>query len=135
MPCRSDYLEPNSREIALSKVCCVLDELADKHIKENWWNGYHPKAYGVGVGLLEADAWTVAACKKCRREEASGNMQNHSLELQMWWREHKKADKAREEAEEKAKTNKKHVKAIRALIKDYLKKHAINSESVEIRIR
>lgn len=135
MPCRSDYMEPTAHEVALSQVCCVLDELADKKVKESWWNGNHPKVYGKGISRSEADAWTAEACKQCRNEEASGNIQNHSLELQMWWREHKKKDKAREEAEEKAKTTKKHVKAIRALIKDYLEEHDISSESVEIRIR
>jgi hypothetical protein len=135
MPCRSDYMEPNEHEVALSQVCCVLDELAAKKVKESWWTGEHPKVYRKGISRLEADAWTAEACKKCRNEEASGNLHNHSLELQLWWREHKKKDKAREEAEEKAKTAIKHVKAIRALIKDYLKEHDISSESVEIRIR
>jgi len=131
MPCRSDYAEPTAREIALSKVCCVLDELDNKRVKESWWLGYHPKVYCASLSNQQADDLTAEACKLCRNEENSGNIQNHSLELQFWWREHKKKDKSREQKDKEKEKKLKHIEALRALVEDYLNEHKID---VDIRI-
>lgn len=81
MPCNSDYLEANDYERELSRVACLLDELDGKPIDQSHWRGsagpYHPAVYS-----------------RCITKEDADRM--YSLEMQMWWRDHQAADKARQ---------------------------------------
>lgn len=94
MPCNSDYMEADEREINESRVLCLLDELAGKKWKPEWWRGYHPKAYCKPSSL---DARVAALCKALQNVD----VKKYSLEMQIWWRDHQAADKARLEEEQK----------------------------------
>ena len=99
MPCNCDHLMPNQYEKESSKVACFLDEIDGKPFNENHWSGNHPKAYGHSKS--DCDALTSELCKHLQKNDVS----QYSLEMQIWWRDHKKADKKRitKELEEKKK--------------------------------
>jgi hypothetical protein len=97
MPCRCDYLEPNSREIEMSKVLALLEEFE---------TGTLPGFYGVGTyqpvynhtsqeGLDKATADLCSRLQQISKED----LKEKSLEMQMWWRDHQMADKKRLEEE------------------------------------
>jgi hypothetical protein len=87
MPCESGYLAANDYEVRMSQVACLLEELDGKPIDREHWGGYHPRVY----------------CKARQGElveELCGRLQKldvtkYSLEMQIWWRDHQKADKER----------------------------------------
>jgi hypothetical protein len=92
MPCSSNYMEASGKEIALSKVACLLDELAGKPINPTHWRGFHPAVYNQ---TLDGDDLVAELCRRLQDEDVT----KHSLEMQMWWRDHQAADKARLEHE------------------------------------
>jgi len=81
MPCRSDYLEPTIREKESLKVISFLKELGDDVTE-------YDKSYGR-LGQLHKD--TARLCQLCQSIDVS----NYSLELQIWWRDHKERDAKR----------------------------------------
>ena len=98
MPCRSDYLEAHPLEIEASRVECLIDQLNDGgEIDTGYWAGYHPRVYNRGLGREELDKLTARLCNELQ----SVDVTKYSLELQIWWRDHQKADKLRAEAERK----------------------------------
>lgn len=89
MPCNSDYLDPSHYERALSQVACLLDELNGKpEIDPDHWRGYHPKIYNR---VFDGNSLVSELCARLQSEDVS----TRSLEMQIWWRDHLKADKAR----------------------------------------
>jgi hypothetical protein len=92
MPCNSDYMDASGKEIALSQVACLLDELRGKPINREHWRGYHPAVYNKG---LDGDSLVSELCAKLQNEDVT----KYSLEMQMWWRDHQEADAKRLEAE------------------------------------
>jgi hypothetical protein len=99
MPCNSDYMEASGKEIALSRVACLLDELDGKPLNPSHWGGYHPAVYNkgdvAGVGGTAGDAMVSELCSRLQAIDVT----KYSLEMQMWWRDHQAADKARIEHE------------------------------------
>jgi LPS O-antigen subunit length determinant protein (WzzB/FepE family) len=94
MPCDGEYLNADQREIELSRMFCLLEELDGKEeIDKNHWSGYHPRAYGNRSESLNSVASLL--CERLRGIDVS----RYSLELQMWWRDHKIADRKRLEEE------------------------------------
>lgn len=91
MPCNSDHLEPFNRELELSRVACLLDELKGITWNKSSWNGYHPKVYNQHISKSVADGMIAELCKKIRQIDVS----EYSLELQIWWRDHQKVDALR----------------------------------------
>jgi len=92
MPCRSDYMEPTARERENKRVAGFLHEV-----------GLRPEykqvgQYGVQEGL---DSLTALLCTWCKANDVT----TKSLELQIWWRDHKKIDEARERREQKLSGN------------------------------
>lgn len=94
MPCNSEHMNPTTYERDLSRVACLLDELAGKKWERSHWDGYHPRVYcksdrGVGDQMVRelCDALQDRDVTQC------------SLEMQIWWRDHQAADKARCERE------------------------------------
>ena len=79
---------------------CLLEELEGKAIDPSCWDGYHPKVYNQQVN---GDALVHSLCEKLQQV----NVKDYSLEMQVWWRDHQKADAARLEKEIKAKATKK----------------------------
>ena len=55
------------------------------------------RIYGVSTDVVKAD--TESLCELCQQIEARNELSSYSLELQMWWREHKKLDLKRKEQE------------------------------------
>lgn len=104
MPCNSDYMEPSPGEVNYSRVLCVLGELNGDKVGRDWWRGYHPLIYNRGMTKAVMDEKTAEACEGCRK--LGSRISNKSLELQMWYREHKEADLERREREIEAKRNK-----------------------------
>lgn len=92
MPCNSDYLRANTKEIELSRVACLLDELDGKPIDPAHWGGYHPRVYCKSI---DGDALVAELCGKLQDKDVTA----YSLEMQMWWRDHQAADKLRVERE------------------------------------
>lgn len=113
MPCRSDHMEANAREIYLSRVLCHHDELDGKpDYPASWYRGYHPRVYSKPVSDEEANGWVEHLCSRCQKIDVT----KHSLELQMWWRDHQAADAKREqEGQESAELEEKRQAALAKL--------------------
>ncbi len=112
-------MDPTQSELNLATVLQLLDELKTGKLPENFPNGFDNRAYGKGETELqkELDKRTAELCKKLQKTDVT----KYSLELQMWWRDHKKADKERiEKYLEKKKTNADKKKAL-AKLSDYEK--------------
>ncbi len=92
MPCYAGYMEPEQRELNASRVYCLLDELDGKPWKESHWNGYHPNAY---CRKFDLDALVASLCARLKNVDVT----KHSLEMQIWWRDHQRADAEREARE------------------------------------
>jgi hypothetical protein len=87
-------MNANGREKALSQVVCLLDELGGKpEIDSRHWQGYHPNVYNNSN--VCGDALVAELCEKLQGEDVT----KRSLEMQIWWRDHQKADKQRLERE------------------------------------
>lgn len=95
MPCNSDYLSPQRTEIEMSRVLCLLDELNGRQWSKEQWAGLHGGAYGQNLQKRQRDALVAKLCQRLQ----SVDVTKYSLELQMWWRDHKEADKKRVEQE------------------------------------
>jgi hypothetical protein len=115
MPCNSDYLAANGIEKEMSKVACLLDELVGKPIDEGYWKGYHPDVYNSHLSKEEQDEMVKELCYKLQKV----NVSDYSLEMQIWWRDHKKADKQRIEAELKSIKQEKERQAALEKLTDY----------------
>jgi hypothetical protein len=100
MPCQSEYLRSDDSEKRLSRLFILLDEIhtgvtPDPHSSD--WDGYDSRVYNKSIDQEQADRLTIELCEYCRNHDIS----NHSLELQIWYREHKKSDERRLEIEKK----------------------------------
>lgn len=94
MPCNSDYMNASQLEIELSRVACLLEELDGTPINPSHWRGYHPAVY-CRLSSVDADKIVAELCSRLQDTDVT----KYSLEMQMWWRDHQKADKARLEME------------------------------------
>lgn len=86
MPCDNSYQNPSPREQESARVIRFLQEIGLPHGKPH-------ECYG-NVGTLDAD--TRRLCTWCKDHRTE--IKDHSLEFQIWWRDHQKADVARAEA-------------------------------------
>jgi len=92
MGCRSDYMEPNHREVESRKVIELMSDVGIFLGSVPYYGNTH-----------QLDSHTKSLCEFCQVNDIS----KYSLELQMWWRDHKLADEKRTKAEvSEAKTNK-----------------------------
>lgn len=92
MPCNGDYLEPNNIEVELSKVYQLLDELNGKKLSKDYGDGFDKRVYDKGFEKKDLDEKVKELCSRLKKEP---NVTKYSLELQIWWRDHKKADAKR----------------------------------------
>lgn len=119
MPCNSDHMYPNPNEVIASQCLTILDELNGKKFNKDNYKGYHPDAYNVGITKKGCDSFTAQVCERLTEIEKQQDIRKYSLELQMWWRDHKEVDKKREEKEkEKLKREKLKKKALSKLTKE-----------------
>jgi hypothetical protein len=91
MPCNSDYMNATQHEINLSVVYGLLDEINTGKLPENFGDGYDKRTYSIGLSKEHLDEKTEELCSKLQNTDVS----KFSLEMQIWWREHQKADKDR----------------------------------------
>ena len=116
MPCNSDYLESDHKEVEMSHVCCLIDELdGQQSINRSHWDGYHPNVYNKHLSQRSQDKLVDKLCKRLQRRDVT----KLSLEMQIWWRDHQKADKARLQEEMKQLKDKKLRKAALAKLSPY----------------
>lgn len=96
MPCRCDDYEQPKLNHELSKVCCLLQEIDHGNFDVyDYWGGTHPTVYNRNISNDKADDLTSELCAKIQKIEKESELSNYSLELQIWWRDHKKQDKLR----------------------------------------
>lgn len=100
MPCNSDYMEANQSEKNLSVVYGLLDELENGKLPTNFGDGYDKRVYNRHLSKEHLDEKTGELCSKLQNTDVS----KLSLEMQIWWRNHQKADKERLEKEIKDKS-------------------------------
>jgi len=101
MPCNSDHMKASSQEVELGKVYLLLDELDGKELTDVLWDsaGYDKRVYDIS-SKVTLDKQTALLCSKLKKVK---DIKKYSLEMQMWWRDHQKADKMRLEAEKREK--------------------------------
>lgn len=103
MPCQSDYLAPNEFEREGVRAWLVYDEIkTNKRISpKEWASCTDRRAYGNWeFQKKDLDNLTANICKDLS-QWSKFSLQAATLELQMWWRDHQKADRAREQREKK----------------------------------
>ena len=100
MPCKSDHMEPNKEETALSKVLAFLDEIKTGKLSPSAFAGGHRGAYNK-ASKEKMDKKTAELCGILKETDVT----KYSLEMQMWWRDHQKFDKQRKASERKRKAS------------------------------
>lgn len=92
MACNCDHMEPTRSEIKLSRLACVLDELNGLHVRQSYWNGYHPKVYSQTYDRYASDLNAEKLSQEVIEEvEKREDMSDLSLECQMWIRDYKRS--------------------------------------------
>ena len=94
MPCNSDYMEPTKMEYNLSEVYALLHELDKGKLPRGFRKGSYidKRAYNNAT----KDLLDKKVSEHCSRLKTVKNVKKYSLEMQMWWRDHQKADRKRE---------------------------------------
>jgi len=91
MPCNSDYMRANPIEISLSVVYGLLDEIKTGKLPKDFGSGYDQRIYNKGFSKNHLDKKTEELCTLLQNLDVT----KHSLELQIWWRDHQNADRER----------------------------------------
>jgi hypothetical protein len=84
-------MDATQHEKNLSVVYGLLDEIKTGKLPKNFGDGFDERTYNMGFSEDHLDKKTRELCKKLQKLDVS----KYSLEMQMWWRDHQKADKAR----------------------------------------
>lgn len=101
MPCNCDYMEPNEREINHAKIIALIEELDTNILPKYFYNTTASKVYNnTNNEKFNNDGRIL--CSRLKNV----NVNNYSLEMQIWWRDHQKADEIRLKKEEDEKQNK-----------------------------
>lgn len=92
MACNCDHMEPTQTEIKLSRLACVLDELNGVHVRQSYWNGYHPKIYSQTYDRYASEGNAEKLAEEVIEEvKKRQDVSDLSLECQMWIRDYKRA--------------------------------------------
>lgn len=101
MPCNSDYLEASHDEREIGRMYLVHDEIFnDVRITPKKWQdaGYDKRVYNKvdhgPVAKARRDKMVREICESLSVLSID-NIQRLSLEAQLWWRDHQKADRER----------------------------------------
>ncbi len=97
MPCDASHCEPHGLEKEVSRVASLYDAVVSKRpLNTHHYEGYHPCVYSKGRDRIQvvADDITNRLCTWCKNNDVT----KECLELQIWWRDHQAADKAKEDA-------------------------------------
>lgn len=120
MGCRSDYMEPNSREQesvnVLGHLIFVYTQLQDFETAEEYLKRKKKTGYG-DVANLDKDTATLCTILKGFKPATENTIVYNGRDpdarkLADWWDKHKKADQQREEREATNKRNQELVEAI-----------------------
>ena len=103
MPCNGEYMNPHEREKNLSVIYGLLDELKTGKLPKNFGDGYDERIYNKGLSQEHLNEKTEELCGILQNTDVS----KFSLEMQIWWRDHQKADKKRLSQESKEEARKK----------------------------
>lgn len=98
MPCNCDYMEPTTLEIVHSKIVALLNEITTGELSNypkelvsyNPLPNSYSREYKKTVDKDTERLCTILSSKN------NDEIKNYSLEMQIWWRDHQKADKERE---------------------------------------
>ncbi|MCK5616530.1 hypothetical protein KAR91_82470 [Candidatus Pacearchaeota archaeon] len=101
-----DHLEPKYKEIESRKVIEILASI-----------GLYQNEIPYYGETSKLEKHTIMLCDFCQSNDVS----SHSLELQIWWRDHRKADKERLEREQKADKTEEEKKKALSKLTDYEK--------------
>ena len=101
MPCNSDHMNANRLEIQCAELFRLRDELTGGPAYTR--NDYDDRAYGRANLIEVRDELTRELCAKLK----DCGVSQYSLELQMWWRDHQRADLKRKETEARTALDKK----------------------------
>jgi hypothetical protein len=88
-------MDATPNEINLSVVYGLLDEFETGKLPSNFGDGYDNRVYNKKLTKEHLDEKTKELCSKLQTVDVS----KFSLEMQIWWRDHQKADKERLEKE------------------------------------
>lgn len=88
-------MESTEFEKEFSRVYGLLDELETGKLAPGYGNGYDKRVYNRRATRQELNEKTEELCTKLQNADVT----KYSLEMQIWWRDHQKADKARIEKE------------------------------------
>lgn len=91
-------MNANNLEIELSRVLMLTEELDTGLLvdsRSSDWSGYKSGVYNGGDLKKRADEATANLCSRLQKTDVS----KCSPEMQIWWRDHQAADRAREAAE------------------------------------
>lgn len=95
MPCRNEETQPSKRWLESSHVACLMDEVhTGQGLNQKHWDNGHPEAT---ENKERADWLTQQLCKHLQTSNI--DITKCSLELQLWWRDHQRADQKRKEQE------------------------------------
>ncbi len=117
MPCDSSHMEPNAGEINRSKVLALLQELRTGKLPKYYGNGMYSEVYCQSTAPLDAEVRQLCEKLKTQDAETPGKIKHRSLEMQMWWRDHQRADEKRKK-EETREANEKEQKAAKKIQSD-----------------
>ena len=98
MPCDASHMESNHSEVEASKIMCLLEELETGEQvdpESSSWKGYHPRVYCKSFDLHGLTSRLCNQLQKIKKKD----IKKYSLEMQVWWRDHQRADKERIERE------------------------------------
>ncbi|NKF52781.1 hypothetical protein G3R49_19680 [Shewanella sp. WXL01] len=109
MGCRYDIKLPSARERESRRVIAYLNEV-----------GLLNCQIGEFGNVAMLDEHTRQLCKFCQLNRAS--IADYSLELQIWWRDHQAADRARAEKELREAKTAKEIKAAHAKLTEHEKR-------------
>lgn len=95
MPCNTDYMDPSTDEIRVSRIACLIDELNGTPINKTHWKGYHPAVYCQSYDKY-AGKYSEAEMVSLLIEKIQSlhTVTECSLELQMWWRDYQEKEAA-----------------------------------------
>jgi len=91
MPCNSDHMSATPLEKNLSVVYGLLDEVETGRLPYGFGNGYDKRVYCQYLSKEHLDQKVEELCSKLQQLDVT----KFSLEMQMWWRDHQKADEER----------------------------------------
>jgi len=97
MPCDSSHLRATGTEIRASEIMALKEELKTGKLPEYYGNGYYSEVYGQ-PNAHNLDDGVRYLCRQLERKKPN-EIKGYSLEMQMFWRDHQRADRMRKNEE------------------------------------